>query len=210
MTLSAKFLILFAAFSVLTAPAIAQEGQTPLQKEEAIQPIMPPEKSDSVVETDDTLDRLFEKLRRDPTNSTASATAKMIWREWSNSGSKSIDLLMNWAASAMEKKQHAKALDLLDQVTVLAPDYAEGWNRRATVHFFMDDYGRSLSDIEATLTLEPRHFGALSGLAVILQRTGREKAALKTWYQVLQIYPANAQAQQSVLDLEDKLSGSKT
>ncbi len=195
--------------ALLTIPATAQTMPDPLQKDEAIQPITPPEDQDAVIETNDPLDQLFESLKRDPKHASASATARMIWREWSASGSKSIDLLMSWAAKAMSKEEHSKALDLLDRVVVLAPNYAEGWNRRATLYYAMNDFGNSLSDIESTLALEPRHFGALSGLAVILQRVGNNKAALETWYKVLEIYPANKQAQASVILLEEELTGSQ-
>ncbi|MEM7214456.1 MAG: hypothetical protein AAF423_02845 [Pseudomonadota bacterium] len=187
----------------------AQEVAPPDEVEQT-EPILPPEDDQAVAETTDTLDRLFEKLRKDPKASSAGATARMIWREWSVSGSKSIDLLMSWAIVAMGRQEFARAQDLLDQVVVLAPDYAEGWNRRATLYYTIDDFSRSIADIETTLALEPRHFGALSGLAVIMQRVGNEQAALKTWYKVLEIYPANPQAQQSVINLEEKLAGSRT
>jgi len=195
----------------LLAPTVpAQEVVPPLDEAEQAHPILPPENEIEVVESGETLDRLFEQLRKDPKASTASATAKMIWREWLYSGSSSIDLLMRWAGSAMGNKEFAKAEDLLDQITVLAPDYAEGWNRRATLYYHKRDFGRSLADIETTLAIEPRHFGALSGLAAIMQQTGNDEAALKTWYKVLEIYPANPQAQTSVITLEEKLSGSRT
>ena len=116
---------------------------------------------------------------------------------------------MNWAITAMRRNDYGKAQDLLDQVVVLAPEYAEGWNRRATLYYTMQDFGRSIADIETTLALEPRHFGALSGLAAIMQRTGNDKVALKTWYKVLEIYPANPQAQESVIRLEEKLADSR-
>lgn len=186
----------------------AQEAENPL--EDKADPILPPENPDAVVETGDPLELLFAKLKKDPRHTSASATARMIWREWSASGSRSVDLLMSWAARAMGAKDYAKAQDLLDHVVVLAPDYAEGWNRRATLYYTLDDYGRSLTDIQATLSLEPRHFGALSGLAAIMQRVGKEKEALDAWYRVLEIYPANKQAQQAVITLEEKLAGSRT
>ena len=194
----------------LQAPVYAQDIAPELNPDqEKGEPILPPEEDNSVIETNDTLDRLFERLRTDPNNNTAQATARQIWREWTRSDSKTITLLMSWAARAMGHKEHAVAADLLDRVVVLAPDYAEGWNRRATVHFQREDYGKSLADIESTLALEPRHFGALSGLAVIMQRIGRDKKALETWYRILEIYPANKQAQDSVVKLEEKLAGNR-
>jgi tetratricopeptide (TPR) repeat protein len=189
--------------------ALAQQEIVPPPDEETTEPILPPE-NNTVLETEQTLERLFDQLKKDPKESSASATARMIWREWSTSGSKSIDLLMSWAASAMKKQEFAKAEDLLAQVIVLKPKYAEGWNRRATLYFSKQDYSRSLADIEQTLSLEPRHFGALSGLAVIMQRLDRTQDALKAWYRVLEIYPANQQAQSAVITLEEELAGSRT
>jgi len=186
----------------------AQQALPP-PDEQTLEPIQPPENNDAVVENNQTLDRLFEQLKKDPRYSSASATARMIWREWTASGSKTIDLLMGWARTAMGNEEYAKAEDLLDQVTVLRPEYAEGWNRRATLYYAKSDFGRSLADIEKTLALEPRHFGALSGLAVIMQRLDRKEDALKAWYQVLEIYPANKSAQEAVIELEEDLAGSR-
>ncbi|MEM7069545.1 MAG: tetratricopeptide repeat protein [Pseudomonadota bacterium] len=204
-----RTLTLISVLALASVPVAAQETVPPPDDKENIQPILPPE-NDDVVDAGDTLDGLFEKLRHDPKASSAGATAKLIWREWTLSGSDSINLLMNWAGTAMRKEDFARAQDFLDQVVVLAPHYAEGWNRRATLYYQMQDFGRSLGDIETTLALEPRHFGALSGLAAILQQTGNDEAALETWYRVLEIYPANKQAQDSVIALEEKLSDSRT
>ncbi|MEM7463319.1 MAG: hypothetical protein AAF362_11650 [Pseudomonadota bacterium] len=157
--------------------------------------------------SNDQLDPLFAQLKSESRASSASRIARQIVAIWNDSGSDSINLLMQWASEAMGKKQYTVAQDLLAHVTVLKPDYAEGWNRRATLYFMMSDYGKSLSDIEQTLRLEPRHFGALSGLAAIMQKTRKDKRALDTWYRVLDIYPANRQAQKTVIDLEEKLSG---
>jgi tetratricopeptide (TPR) repeat protein len=158
----------------------------------------------------ETLNSLFDDLRRQSNTAAANRISKKIWNAWNASGSDSIDLLMNRIGKAMNESNNNVALDLLDQVITLAPDFAEGWNRRATLHFAMKEYGRSLSDIERVLTLEPRHYGALSGLALILQTLGQDRKALDTWYKVLEIYPANEQAQNGVIKLEEKLSGNPT
>jgi len=154
-----------------------------------------------------TLDDLFAELQRQTSGAGANRIARQIWAKWSESGSASIDLLMQWAAEAMREKKYAIAEDLLTQVTVLAPDFAEGWNRRATMYYLESDFSKSIADIERTLQLEPRHFGALSGLGVILQRTGAREKALATWYRVLAIYPANDSAQKAVIELEEELAG---
>lgn len=203
-----RAILISSLFLATASTVVAQQSITP-PDEKTVQPILPPENNDAVIESDQTLDRLFDQLKKDPKKSSASATARMIWREWTASGSKSIDLLMSWAARAMRDQEFAKAEDLLDQVIVLSPEYSEGWNRRATLYFTKLDYGRSLADIEKTLTLEPRHFGALSGLAVIMQRLDRSEDALKAWYRVLEIYPANKAAQDAVIALEEELAGSR-
>lgn len=156
------------------------------------------------------LNDLFDELQRQAKPGQARRTSRLIWQRWTESGSDTIDLLMDRVSTAMQDKNHQVALDLMDQIISLAPDYAEVWNRRATLYYTMDRFGRSISDIEQTLKLEPRHFGALSGLAVILQRLGNDEKALETWYRVLEIYPANEQAQEAVIKLEDKLSGRPT
>ena len=156
------------------------------------------------------LNDLFDELARQAKPSAANRTAKQIWQYWTASGSDSIDLLMGRVSVSMKADQNQIALDLLAQFISLAPDYAEAWNRRATLYFTMKEFGRSISDIEQVLKLEPRHFGALSGLAVILQGIGRDRKALETWYRVLEIYPANEQAQKAVIKLEDKLAGNPT
>ena len=191
-----------------TSLVFAQEGENALTNEPV--PIEPPAQGETVIETDDSLDSLFEQLARDPKTESAQATANRIWQRWTTSKSRSVDLLMGWAGQAISREEYARAVDILDHVVIIAPDYAEGWNRRATVYFLVNEYDRSISDIESTLALEPRHFGALSGLAVISQRVGRDEAALNIWYKVLEIYPANTRAQQAVIDLEEKLAGRKT
>lgn len=153
------------------------------------------------------LDQLFADLKRERNEKAAERIAGRIWNEWNQSGSASIDLMMQWAQKAMEDQKYNVALDFLDQVVTLKPDYAEGWNRRATVHFMMKNYGKSMADIDQTLKLEPRHFGALSGLAQIMADTGRKQSALEAWQKVLAIYPMMRSAQNQVSTLSEELAG---
>lgn len=154
-----------------------------------------------------TIGKLLDQLGRATAKAEANQIAQRIQRGWAQSGSATVDLLMQWAGEAMRENRHAAAEDLLTQVVVLAPNYAEGWNRRATLYYHKSDYGRSIADIERTLQLEPRHFGALSGLAIILQRTGLERKSLGVWYRVLAVYPANELAQKAATELEETLAG---
>lgn len=154
-----------------------------------------------------TLDTLFADLKRERDPDRAKRIADRIWAEWGASDSATVDLLMHWAARAVKDEQFPLALDLYDQVITLAPEFAEGWNRRATLHFMMADYAKSMVDIERTLSLEPRHFGALSGMGMILRSTGRPELALRAYSRALEIYPAMRSAQQELIDLSEELAG---
>ena len=153
------------------------------------------------------LERLFAELKKAVTHQEAAPIAARIQRQWARSGSATIDLLMQRAADSMTKKDNAAAMDVLDQTIVLDPDYAEAWNRRATLNFTMDQWGKSLADIEQTLRREPRHWGALMGLAMILEQTGHKDKALATYMKVLDVYPALDSAQKSAGRLADELTG---
>ncbi|TIT03240.1 hypothetical protein [Mesorhizobium sp.] len=153
------------------------------------------------------LDQLFVDLKRERNERAAERIAARISNEWVQSGSASIDLMMQWSQKAIEDKKFDVALDFLDQVVTLQPAYAEGWNRRATVHFMMNNFGKSMADIDRTLQLEPRHFGALSGLAQIMAVTGHKESALEAWQRVLGIYPMMRSAQDQVGTLSEELAG---
>jgi len=196
--------ILFAAGILLTgvhpAPALAQS--------DTIKPDT--SKINNEQQVEQSFDELFKSLSRQPKTAAANATARLIRKRWNASGSASIDTLMGWANRAMKDKKYPSAEDLLDQVVVLMPEYAEGWNRRATLYFTTNKFGKSIADIEQALQLEPRHFGALSGLALILERLEQNEKALETWYRVLAIFPANDQAQKAVIRIEEKMTDHRT
>jgi tetratricopeptide (TPR) repeat protein len=184
----------------LTAPA-AVNAQTAAPSAASVEP------ADRLQTSEERLDELFAELKRAKNEHAAERIVARIAEEWSKSGSATIDLLMQWAQEAMDGEEYAAALDFLDQVVTLAPDYAEGWNRRATLHFAMDDYGKSMADIARTLRLEPRHFGAMSGMATIFQNTGRDEAALRAYERLLEVYPMMRSAQTEVGELIDDLTG---
>lgn len=171
----------------------------------------PTDQAEAAPDPDETreekIDRLFSELRKEPDGAKAGRIAARIEREWRRSGSATIDLLMQRAAQAMSKKNNAAAMDVLDQTLVLDPDYAEAWNRRATLNFGMDRWGKSLADIEQVLAREPRHWGAMMGLAMILERLDEDQKAFDTYMQVLDVYPALKSAQDAAGRLADKITG---
>ncbi|TGQ57467.1 hypothetical protein EN836_00720 [Mesorhizobium sp. M1C.F.Ca.ET.193.01.1.1] len=196
----------FAAILLACAASPASAGDQATQPSAASPPpaITPPPAAPT---RQGRLDQLFADLKRERNEKAAERIAGRIWGEWNQSGSASIDLMMQWAQKATEDQKFDVALDFLDQVVTLQPDYAEGWNRRATVHFLMKNYGKSMSDIDHTLQLEPRHFGALSGLAQIMAETGHKQSALEAWQKVLTIYPMMRSAQDQVSTLSEELAG---
>lgn len=192
-------------FSGVNTDARAQSG--PQSGNEQTSPVIPSEKP---LEKAEMLNDLFSQLAKETKTGAANGIVRRIWASWTDSGSATINGLMNFSKQSMDKRKFAEAEDLLDQIVTLAPDYPEGWNRRATLYFLMRQYGKSIRDIEQTLRYEPRHFGALAGLGMILQQVGNKKKALETWYKLLEIYPASTQAQKAVIQLEETFTGKRS
>lgn len=173
-------------------------------------PAPPQEPPLSAISPAERLDTYFTQLKRTRDATAAQQIAANIWAVWNKSGSATVDLLVKSADAAIEKQKFVAALDYLDEAIALKPSYAESWNKRATLHFKTGNYERAMADISQVLLREPRHFGALSGMAAILEATGNDEAAMHIWENVLAIYPANRAAQNQVRSLSEKLAGSRT
>ena len=169
----------------------------------------PPAKLPKVARGDRTknLDFLFEALKVAPDADAAKLVEGRIWALWLASGSDTADLLMTRAKKAADEKDGRLAVQLLDSVIELKPDYIEAWNRRATLHFANKDYGSSLADIRQVLAREPRHFGALTGLGVIMQELGEEKLALEAFRKALVVNPHLQKVPDFVRTLTEKVEG---
>lgn len=136
----------------------------------------------------DGLDDAFARLA-DPENPEWRLAQSDIERAWSRSGSAAMDLLLKRGQEALKAGDLPAAIEHLTALVDHAPDFAEGWNARATAYFLAGEIGPSVADIERTLALEPRHFGALSGLGRILEETGDKAAALRAYRAALAINP---------------------
>jgi tetratricopeptide (TPR) repeat protein len=136
-----------------------------------------------------TLDALFAKLKSARDQAEADVIAGRIWKAWMASGRDDIDVLLSKAVASMAARHFGLALLLLDEIVDLAPDFAEGWNKRATLHYEMGQYKAALADIAKALELEPRHFGALAGRAAVYVDTGRWVEALEAYRAALAINP---------------------
>ncbi|MBN9672409.1 tetratricopeptide repeat protein [Roseibium aggregatum] len=212
------FALLYLASAVVVSaqpvPDLGPEVDPPSAEDFSPMPEEPSEEGGKVVveETDpeeegSRLEQLFADLEGAETPQAAQRAARQIQLLWLDSGSDTVDVLMSRAGRAVQSEDFSLALDLLDVVVLLKPNFAEGWNRRATVHYMREEFGKSLVDIERTLALEPRHWGALSGLAIIQRRLGFKDEALKTFKRALDVYPGLENAEKSVQDLEKEAEG---
>lgn len=158
-------------------------------------------------EREKALNDLYALLATSETEDSAKAIAEGIERIWLNSGSATVDLLMQRAMKAVAEKKLDLAVTLLDRVVDMAPDYPEAWNRRAYAHFMREDTERALGDLRRALALDPHHFKALDGLSQILRELGRKKVALAALRQLLEVHPYWPNAKQAVDELERDVEG---
>lgn len=155
---------------------------------------------------EDELNKLFDRLAK-PELQDWELVERAIWREWSDSGSKSMNLLLQLGRKAMSEGDTKKAIDHFTALTDHAPDFAEGWNMRATAYFGAGLYGLSIADIGTTLSLNPRHFGALQGLGRMLEEMDQKKDALKAYKAAYAIHPHRPGLEDSIERLEAEVSG---
>ena len=153
------------------------------------------------------LDFLFGALKAAPDDTSARHVEARIWALWMQTPSDTAALLMVRAKAAMDAQQMDVALKLLDAIIKLRPDYTEAWNRRATLYYLQNDYARSLADIQQVLAREPRHFGALAGLGMIMQDLGDEKRALEAFRKALAVNPHLEKVPELVKQLTEKVEG---
>ena len=158
----------------------------------------------SKADRDALIDQLLEKLSDAPSEEAGKGIERTIQSLWLISGSPSIDLLMRRGLDALGEGDYDRAYFYFDEVVTFAPAYAEGWHRRAAIHYVREDYSAALRDIEQALRLEPRHFEALAGLGVILEDLGDRKGALDAYRRALSLNPwlHNGKARVSPLELE--------
>jgi tetratricopeptide (TPR) repeat protein len=153
------------------------------------------------------LDFLFGALKVAPDDATAKAIEERIWAQWATSRSDTTTILMSRVQAAIEAKDLDLAIKLLDAVVKIKPKYVEAWNRRATIYYMKKDYGHALGDIREVLRREPRHFGALSGLGLIMQDIGDDKQALEVYRRALAIHPRLQRIPDLVKTLQEKIEG---
>ena len=197
-------ILLAATIAAVPAASLAQELNSKQQKRLPAAPAKLPR-----VPADKTrgLDFLFGALKAAPDEASAKHVEARIWAIWLQTPSDTVALLMTRAKVAMAAQNSDVALQLLDAVIRLRPDYVEGWNRRATLYYLRNDYAHSLADIEQVLAREPRHFGALAGLGMIMQELGDDKRALDAFRKALAVNPHIDKVPELVKTLSEKVEG---
>ena len=152
------------------------------------------------------LNSLFSDLAVEEMPVNAQMLEREIWKVWMDSGDEKINFELSIGVTAMNEGFMDDAINQFSKVTEMAADFAEGWNKRATAYYFNDELEKSLRDIQKTLELEPRHFGAISGMGLIFMKMGNERAALKAFEEVLRLYPTSPSARSQVEGLRRKLN----
>lgn len=191
---------------VETPPATGAQPETKPSQQAQTPPAPPTENLSPAAK----IDSLLAQLKRESNPDKAKSIAEEIQTDWSSSGSPTVDLLLQWASEAVEKKNNGAALDFLDRATIIDPDFTGAWHQRATLHYTMGDPRKAMADISEVLKREPRHFGAIAGMVAILMEAEEDAAAEKALAQYLAIYPADRQAREQMEKLAEKIAGSRT
>ena len=156
-------------------------------------------------QTDPRLPPLFEVLQSASTPDRIGYAERFIWMIWHESGRDDVDRLMEAGIEEMGTGRLRESIATFGRIIDLAPGFAEGWNKRATAYYLVGELDASVRDVERTLALEPRHFGALSGLGLINLARGDEREALRAFEATLKVHPRAPAARYHVQRLRAKL-----
>jgi len=156
-------------------------------------------------QNDPRLDDLFARLQTLEDPGEAAVVEQQIWQIWVEHDNPAFAELMTAGIRYMNQNQNALALDTFTKLIAMAPEWAEAWNKRATMHWVMGNLPASEADIVETLRLEPFHFGALSGRGLVALSRNDLEAAYRAFQRVLEVYPAMDGVRDTLLQLERQL-----
>ena len=155
-------------------------------------------------QTDERLKGLFEQLLLVSNPVVLRATENRIWEIWLEHENTDVQRLVTLGTEAMNRRQFPEALLIFSQIVENFPDFSEGWNKRATLFYLVGNTDASIEDIKRTLELEPRHFGALSGLGLVYLQQGKLTLAEEAFLQLLTVHPNSPSAQESLRLLREQ------
>ena len=160
----------------------------------------------SILNASSTTQTLLDQLKRAQSMDEAGPIVDKLWREWTSAHANSEEeALMSEGLVAMSEGNLDRAENIFTKLIEAIPSFTEAWNKRATLRFMLWDFEGSLRDVEKVLTLEPRHFGALSGRGMLYLRLGDPERALKAYEDLVNIFPSNADAVQKIITLKNYL-----
>jgi len=191
----------------LILPVQNRDAPPPHAGQPQAAPAVPAAPDDQLRGRDKILAELFDRLGKAEDEDEAKGIAGAIERVWLQSGSDTADLLMSRALNATRQREFKLAEELLDKIVIIEPEWAEAWNQRATARFRAEDINGAVADLGQALALEPRHFGALSGLGYILYRAGFDRRALDVMRRALAINPKQDDVRKLVEELTQKFEG---
>ena len=171
----------------------------------ALKPLGP--KSSLKKAREELLSFLYNQLQHADSEETADRIVTAIEKIWGQSGSDTVNILMQRAGIAMKARNYPLATEVLTALTEIEPRYVEGWNQLATIYFLQENYAESMRQLRHVLALDPRHFKAIEGLGIILRETGNKKAALKATRKALEIQPFLKSAKQAETELRREVEG---
>ena len=186
-----------------TVPGMPMQLRPPPVKEAAA-PVPPPP---APIPPEKRLADLYARLAQSSDSDEAQGIVSALERQWLFAASDTAGLIMTRALGALQRNELPLALELLDKLVALEPQWAEAWNKRATVRFMADDYPGSMEDISHVLALDPNHFGALMGMGTILQRSGNNKRALEAYRRARDVYPALDSVKRVIESLAPEVDG---
>ena len=150
------------------------------------------------------LDELFKNIQDTNNKNEMAMLTSKIWEIWYEATDNDTQILFDRGADLLENNLYEQSLTMFNNVVSESPDFAEGWNKRATVHFLMGNYDKSIKDIDRTLSLEPRHFGALDGLGLIYYELENYSEAIRVYQRLLVIMPHSSNAKRMLETINDK------
>ena len=203
---NSKLRVLMRTLAVAFAVMLADRALT-VQPASAQKPLTVP--GDVASERARVLDALFMSLKAAGGDAEADVIVAEIWQVWTRSGRPDVDRILNEGIGYLALRQYGPAHDRFTEAIEAAPDFAEAWNKRATVLYLMNEHDRSLADIEKVMALEPRHFGALAGRATIHAHAGRWKEALAAFREALAANPFLKERETVLPDLERRVDGER-
>jgi tetratricopeptide (TPR) repeat protein len=171
----------------IATPALAEDETTAPQASASTS--IPVGKEDPALKRARKLDQLLGQLHRMPFHEGAAGVEAQIWEIWSRNDSPTAEVLLRQSSAAISARDFEPAEKMLSQLLETYPNYAEGWNRRASLYYLMQRYDVAMIDIDHALDLEPRNFGALVGKGMILRATGKGDEAVAAFKQALEINP---------------------